>query len=227
MPPPWRPAPLTLPPARPPASRTCAPTADTCPPARSTDQRGGPNASTDADPLAAHRSSASAVDGGREGRPETAEASPNHAVHHAQAGPPLQASHGARRSSRPEPSARVAGRLCPASGRRSLSAGDCRVRTEPMESPARNIHPAFGCLRRHGRLLQVDTRRSTSSRDVGGQTGGHTDARGCRGQGSGGGRVGATGHPHERVQKGCPCSAPSQPRIGSCGQSEALQRHRR
>ena len=50
-----------------------------------TDQRGGPNASTDADQLVARRSSDSAMDGGREERPEAAEASPNHAVHHAQA----------------------------------------------------------------------------------------------------------------------------------------------
>ena len=163
---------------------------------------------------------------GRRESPETAEASPNRAVHHGQAAHLCQQPLVDSSDSRPEPRGRVAGRLCAASGRRALPAGDCRLQTEPMESPARNIHPPFGCLRHHGRLLQADTRRSTSSRDVGGQTGDYTDARGCRGQESDGGRVGATNHPHERVQKGCPGSTPSQPRIGSRGHSEAVQWHR-
>ena len=81
----WRPAPLSLPPARPAASRTRAPNSPHVCPSHCTDQRGGPNASTDADQLVARRSSDSAMDGGREERPEAAEASPNHAVHHAQA----------------------------------------------------------------------------------------------------------------------------------------------
>jgi hypothetical protein len=121
----------------------------------------------------------------------------------------------------------VAGRVCPGSRPGALAASDCRVRAEPVESPLRNIHPVFGRLRHHGRLLQQDTRRSTSRRDAGGQTGGHTDARGCQGPRRGGGCVGATDHPRERAQKVCPGSAPSQPRIGSPTHSEALQWHRR
>ena len=73
----WRPAPLSLPPARPAASRTRAPNSPHVCPSHCTDQRGGPNASTDADQLVARRSSDSAMDGGREERPEAAEASPN------------------------------------------------------------------------------------------------------------------------------------------------------
>ena len=80
-----RPALLSLPPARPAASRTRAPNSPHVCPSHCTDQRGGPNASTDADQLVARRSSDSAMDGGREERPEAAEASPNHAVHYAQA----------------------------------------------------------------------------------------------------------------------------------------------
>ena len=80
-----RPALLSLPPARPAASRTRAPNSPHVCPSHCTDQRGGPNASTDAGQLVARRSSDSAMDGGREERPEAAEASPNHAVHHAQA----------------------------------------------------------------------------------------------------------------------------------------------
>ena len=80
-----RPALLALPPARPAASRTRAPNSPHVCPSHCTDQRGGPNASTDADQLVARRSSDSAVDGGREERPEAAEAWPNHAVHHARA----------------------------------------------------------------------------------------------------------------------------------------------
>ena len=83
-----RPALLSLPPARPAASRTRAPNSPHVCPSHCTDQRGGPNASTDADQLVARRSSDSAMDGGREERPEAAEASPNHAVHHAQAASP-------------------------------------------------------------------------------------------------------------------------------------------
>ena len=85
MPTSWRPAPLSLPPARPAASRTRAPNSPHMCPSHSTDQRGGPNASTDADQLAARRSSDSAVDEGWEEGPETAEASPNRAANHAQA----------------------------------------------------------------------------------------------------------------------------------------------
>ena len=77
MPTSWRPAPLSLPPARPAASRTRAPNSPHVCPSHCTDQRGGPNASTDADQLVARRSSDSAMDGGREERPEAAEASPN------------------------------------------------------------------------------------------------------------------------------------------------------
>ena len=121
----------------------------------------------------------------------------------------------------------MAGRVCPGSRPGALAASDCRVRAEPVESPLRNIHPVFGRLRHHGRLLQEDTRRSTSRRDAGGQTGGHTDARGCQGPRRGGGCVGATDHPRERAQMVCPGSAPSQPRIGSPTHSEALQWHRR
>ena len=77
MPTSWRPAPLSLPPARPAASRTHAPNCPHVCPSHCTDQRGGPNASTDADQLVARRSSDSAMDGGREERPEAAEASPN------------------------------------------------------------------------------------------------------------------------------------------------------
>ena len=80
-----RPALLSLPPARPAASRTRAHNSAHVCPSHCTDQRGGPNASTDADQLVARRSSDSAMDGGREERPEAAEASPNHAVHYAQA----------------------------------------------------------------------------------------------------------------------------------------------
>ena len=130
-------------------------------------------------------------------------------------------------SSRPELSGQVAGRVCPGNRPGALAVGDCRVRAEPVESPLRNIHPVFGRLRHHGRLLQEDTRRSTSRRDAGGQTGGHTDARGCQGPRRGGGCVGATDHPRERAQMVCPGSAPSQPRIGSPTHSEALQLHRR
>ena len=72
-----RPALLSLPPARPAASRTRAPNSPHVCPSHCTDQRGGPNASTDADQLVARRSSDSAMDGGREERPEAAEASPN------------------------------------------------------------------------------------------------------------------------------------------------------
>ena len=121
----------------------------------------------------------------------------------------------------------MAGRVCPGSRPGALAASDCRVRAEPVESPLRNIHPVFGRLRHHGRLLQEDTRRSTARRDAGGQTGGHTDARGCQGPRRGGGCLGATDHPRERAQKVCPGSAPSQPRIGSPTHSEALQWHRR
>ena len=121
----------------------------------------------------------------------------------------------------------MAGRVCPGNRPGALAASDCRVRAEPVESPLRNIHPVFGRLRHHGRLLQQDTRRSTSRRDAGGQTGGHTDARGCQGPRRGGGCVGATDHPRERAQMVCPGSAPSQPRIGSPTHSEALQWHRR
>ena len=121
----------------------------------------------------------------------------------------------------------MAGRVCPGSRLGALAVGDCRVRAEPVESPLRNIHPVFGRLRHQGRLLQQDTRRSTSRRDAGGQTGGHTDARGCQGPRRGGGCVGATDHPRERAQKVCSGSAPSQPPIGSCAHSEALQWHRR
>ena len=73
------------------ATSTPSCVSDPCPqlptrvPFACTDQRGGPNASTDADQLVARRSSDSAMDGGREERPEAAEASPNHAVHHARA----------------------------------------------------------------------------------------------------------------------------------------------
>ena len=73
------------------ATSTPSCVSDLCPnsphmcPSHCTDQRGGPNASTDADQLVARRSSDSAMDGGREERPEAAEASPNHAVHYAQA----------------------------------------------------------------------------------------------------------------------------------------------
>ena len=121
----------------------------------------------------------------------------------------------------------MAGRVCPGSRPGALAVGDCRVRAEPVESPLRNIPPVFGRLRHHGRHLQEDTRRSTSRRDAGGQTGGHTDARGCQGPRRGGGCVGATDHPRERAQMVCPGSAPSQPRIGSPTHSEALQWHRR
>ena len=72
-----RPALLSLPPARPAASRTRAHNSAHVCPSHCTDQRGGPNASTDADQLVARRSSDSAMDGGREERPEAAEASPN------------------------------------------------------------------------------------------------------------------------------------------------------
>ena len=130
-------------------------------------------------------------------------------------------------SSRPELSGQVAGRVCPGNRPGALAVGDCRVRAEPVESPLRNIHPVFGRLRHHGRLLQEDTRRSTSRRDAGGQTGGHTDARDCQGPRRGGGCVGATDHPRERAQMVCPGSGPSQPRIGSPTHSEALQLHRR
>ena len=77
MPTSWRPAPLSLPPARPAASRTRAPNSPHVCPSHCTDQRGGPNASTDAGQLVARRSSDSAMGGGREERPEAAEASPN------------------------------------------------------------------------------------------------------------------------------------------------------
>ena len=65
------------------ATSTPSCVSDPCPqqphvcPSHCTDQRGGPNASTDADQLVARRSSDSAMDGGREERPEAAEASPN------------------------------------------------------------------------------------------------------------------------------------------------------
>ena len=111
-------------------------------------------------------------------------------------------------SSRPELSGQVAGRVCPGNRPGALAVGDCPARAEPVESPLRNIPPVFGRLRHHGRHLQEDTRRSTSRRDAGGQTGGHTDARGCQGPRRGGGCVGATDHPRERAQKVCPGSAP-------------------
>ena len=98
-----------------------------------TDQRGGPNASTDADQLVARRSSDSAMDGGREERPEAAEASPNHAVHHAQAAQLCQPLASLSDSSLKQPT-----RAQRASGRASLSGEQARrARSRRLPGPGR------------------------------------------------------------------------------------------
>jgi len=85
MPTSWRPAPLSLPPARPAASRTCAPTARTC--ALPTAQIREP-ALTHRQMRASLSPAAAAIQpwmgGGRapSSRRGLAEASPSHAVHH-------------------------------------------------------------------------------------------------------------------------------------------------
>ena len=128
-----RPALLSLPPARPAASRTRAPNSPHVCPSHCTDQRGGPNASTDADQLVARRSSDSAMDGGREERPEAAEASPNHAVHHAQAAQLCQPLASLSDSSLKQPTGAQR-----ASGRASLSGEQARrARSRRLPGPGR------------------------------------------------------------------------------------------
>ena len=168
------------------------------------------------------------MDGGREERPEAAEASPNQpSIMPEQPG---SASLGLSDSSLKQPTGAQR-----ASGRASLSGEQARrARSKRLPGPGRargvaspqhppsfwpppppRSSPAGG----HA-PFNIPPRRS-------GQTGGHTDARGCQGPRRGGGCVGATDHPRERAQKICPGSAPSQPRIGSHTHSEALQWHRR
>ena len=221
-----RPALLSLPPARPAASRTRAHNSAHVCPSHCTDQRGGPNASTDADQLVARRSSDSAMDGGREERPEAAEASPNPpSIMPKQpgSGQPLgqlvkQPTGAQRASGRASLSGEQARR---ARSRRLPGPGRARGVASPQHPPSFWPPPPPRSSPAGGHApFNIPPRRS-------GQTGGHTDARGCQGPRRGGGCVGATDHPRERAQKVCPGSAPSQPRIGSPTHSEALQWHRR
>ena len=168
------------------------------------------------------------MDGGREERPEAAEASPNQpSIMPEQPG---SASLGLSDSSLKQPTGAQR-----ASGRASLSreqARRARSRRLPGPGRARGVaspqHPPSFWPPPPPRSspagghapFNIPPRRS-------GQTGGHTDACGCQGPRRGGGCVGATDHPRERAQKVCPGSAPSQPRIGSPTHSEALQLHRR
>ena len=166
------------------------------------------------------------MDGGREERPEAAEASPNPpSIMPKQpgSGQPLgqlvkQPTGAQRASGRASLSGEQARR---ARSKRLPGPGRARGVASPQHPPSFWPPPPPRSSPAAGHApFNIPPRRS-------GQTGGHTDARGCQGPRRGGGCVGATDHPRERAQMVCPGSAPSQPRIGSPTHSEALQLHRR